>query len=105
LPQTDATAVVDVVLDVDVLCTGALDEVELVDVVLGVAEVVDVVAAMLVEVVLGPGAELVLVVLVVLVDVLPPTVDEVVDDVLVVDGTGVLVDVVVLPGAPSRTVT
>jgi hypothetical protein len=124
LPQTDDTAVVDVVLVVDVVCTGALDEVVLVDVVLGVCPVVDVVEGTLVEVVLGTavlvdvvlgtallvdvvletGVVLVLVVLVVLVDVVPPTLDEVVDDVLVVDG-GAVVDVVELPGVPRRTVT
>src|SRR3990172_9387295 len=82
LPHTEEPMVVDVRLVVDVLGTGALVdvvEVELVDVVLGTTFVVDVV--------LDPGTE---VELVVLVDVVAPNVELVLDDVLVVVGVGLV---------------
>ena len=66
----------------------------LVEVVLGVTPVVEVVEAMLVEVVLGTDSVVDDVVLVVLVDVEPPIVVDVLDDVLVEVAPPIVVDVV-----------
>ena len=106
-PHTEALALLEVVLLVEVLevvGVGALEElvdVVLVEVVVGVTPVDEVVEGMLVDVVLGTDPVVDDVVLVVLVEVEPPVVVDVLEDVLVV--VGVPIVVVVVP-PPSFTV-